>query len=485
MNSASSGRRDKQGEGASPPGSSASSRTSVTGNPREVAEFRLMRWFSITSLVAITVFSVGMALLLDRFLEQRMLRHDAELSRSFVQSVVQTQKVAEQFMAAYKGHQSPEFAEFFTHVAAIPDVLRANVYTPDRRVLWSSNDALIGRSFAANTELERALSGETVVERGIKVDHGGPPKQEHIYIEKEREHFVENYLPVYADGSRTGEPIGVVELYRVPKSLNQTLAEAKELIWSGAVVGGLFLYLSTLSLVHRASRIMQEQRAKLIEAQASAMVGEIAAAVAHSIRNPLASIRSSAELQREVGELSPESAGETMQHVDRIEHLLRSLLNYTNDPTDVEGHTDIAVLLDEIWVRHAVAFGSQGKELKIDVDPELPAVGLAPLLVGQALNSVLSNALEATERGGRVLVRAYTTRNQVCVEVQDNGVGMDAAQLGQVFRPFYTTKPRGLGMGLTLVRRILARQGGNIDIESEPGRGTRVRLHLPALPTRG
>jgi signal transduction histidine kinase len=450
--------------------------------PKDASEFRLMRWFSITSLVAMTLFSIGMALLLDHFIQQRMLRHDAELSRDFVQSVVQTQKVAAQFSSAYHGQQSPEFAEFFSHVAAIPDVLRANVYTPDQRVLWSSNEALIGRAFPDNDELERALKGDIVVERGIKDDHTSAPKQEHIYIEKERDHFVENYLPVYADGNRAGRPVGVVELYRVPKALNKTLAEAQALVWSGAAVGGLFLYLSTLTLVHRASRVMQEQRAKLIEAQASVMVGEIAAAVAHSIRNPLASIRSTAELQREVGELSAESAGETMQHVDRIEHLLRSLLSYTNDPTEGAGKTDIAVLLDEIWVRHAVAFGSQGKELAIDVEPDLATVALAPLLVGQALNSVLANALEATERGGVVRIKAYATRNQVCIDVQDNGSGMDPAQLGQVFKPFFTTKPRGLGMGLTLVRRILARQGGGIEIDSQPGQGTRVRLHLPVQP---
>ncbi len=459
-----------------------SSRADVVGNlpsTKDTSEFRLMRWFSLTSLVAMALFSVGMALLLDHFIQQRMLRHDAELSRDFVQSVVQSQRVAQQFVPSQPGRQSLEFAEFFSHVAAIPDVLRANVYTPDQRVLWSSNEALIGRAFPDNDELVRALAGEIVVERGIKDDHTGAPKQEHIYIEKEREHFVENYLPVYADASRTGRPVGVVELYRVPKALNKTLAEAHELVWSGAAVGGLFLYLSTLSLVHRASRVMQEQRAKLIDAQASVMVGEIAAAVAHSIRNPLASIRSSAELQREVGELSPESAGETMQHVDRIEHLLRSLLSYTNDPTDGQGKTDVAVLLDEIWVRHAVAFGSQGKQLEIDVEPDLATVALAPLLVGQALNSLLSNALEATERGGVVRIKAYAARNQVCVDVHDNGAGMDPVQLGQVFKPFFTTKPRGLGMGLTLVRRILARQGGGIEIDSQPGQGTRVRLHLP------
>jgi signal transduction histidine kinase len=170
-----------------------------------------------------------------------------------------------------------------------------------------------------------------------------------------------------------------------------------------------------------------------------------------------------------------------MQHVDRIEHLLRSLLSYTNDPGDGAGRTDLAVVVEEVRQRHAVAFAAEGKRLDIDLPAPLPPVAMAPLLVGQALNSVISNALEATAREGRVRLRATLDGKVICVEVADNGAGMDEQQLAQVFRPFFTTKPRGLGMGLTLVRRILARQGGTVQIESEPGQGTRVRLLLPIL----
>lgn len=445
-------------------------------------DFRLMHWFSVTSLVAITIFSIGMALLLTEFLESRMLRHDAELSRDFVQSVVMTQNIAQQFtQGAVHSHQ-PAFDEFFSHIAAIPDVLRANVYSPERMVLWSSNPALIGRIFDENRELDRALTGQIVIAREHEEDHVNG-KKEHIDINQNRSHFVENYLPVYgADAS--GKPIGVIELYRVPEKLNDALAEGRRLIWIGALIGGLFLYVSTLGLVGRANGIMQQQRSQLIEAQASMMVGEISAAVAHSVRNPLASIRSSAELQRELGELNPEVANEMMHHVDRIEYLLRSLLNYAGDPADSVGQTLLAVQLAQIRDSYLPIFLHQGKVLLVDtIRPDL-LVALPAVLVEQILNSLLANALEATQAGQQVRIHLSEYSEALQLTVQDNGIGMDAEQLAQVFKPFFTTKPQGLGMGLSLVRRILLRQGGSITIESRKNAGTRVIVMMPRPGTR-
>ena len=112
--------------------------------------------------LAAGLFAMGMAWLLSAFLASRLLQRDAELSRDFVQSIVDTQQVATVFESG-EVPRDPAFAEFFAHVAAMPDVLRANVYSPDRRVLWSSQKELIGKRFAANDELDRALSGHLVV----------------------------------------------------------------------------------------------------------------------------------------------------------------------------------------------------------------------------------------------------------------------------------------------------------------------------------
>src|SRR4051812_21284513 len=95
-------------------------------------EFRLLRWFAVTGAAAIGVFSVSIALLLGWFIESQLLERDAAISRDFVQSIVNTQRVAAVFHAG-AASRNPDFVEFFAHLAAMPDVLRANVYTPDRQ----------------------------------------------------------------------------------------------------------------------------------------------------------------------------------------------------------------------------------------------------------------------------------------------------------------------------------------------------------------
>jgi two-component system sensor histidine kinase HydH len=112
---------------------------------------------------------------------------------------------------------------------------------------------------------------------------------------------------------------------------------------------------------------------------------------------------------------------------------------------------------------------------------DLPAVRGDALLLGQVLSSLLANAIEALDREGEITVRGEWLRgqSQVMLSVQDSGPGMTDAQLRRAGKPFHTTKARGLGVGLALARRVIERFGGRLEIDSEPGRGTTVRLHMP------
>jgi signal transduction histidine kinase len=441
-------------------------------------DFSLLRWFSVTSLLSVIVFSVGVALVMTRFLEQHMLDRDAAVSREFVQSIVNTQRVAEYFERGEAGAASA-FAEFFSHIAAMPDVLRANVYAPDRRALWSSDAAIIGRVFERNDELEEALTGEVVVNRGSIADEL-KDKPEHMLLGAERVDYVENYLPVYdSAGQRL---IGVVELYKVPRALFRTIQEGTRMVWASAIVGGLFLYLSLLWLVVRANRVLREQRSRLVETEALALVGEMSAAVAHSIRNPLASIRSSAELQIEIGEARREVAQEVVRNVDRIDRLVRTILSYASDAPDggAAATTDLRKAVMEVVEHFEAQFQARGTHLTVGLADDLPAVRADAVLVMQVLNSILANALEATGVGDIVRIEARAAPRAATLEVIDSGMGVAPSDIDKVFKPFYTTKARGLGMGLALVRRTVSRLGGSVQMTSEPGRGTRVTVMLPA-----
>jgi signal transduction histidine kinase len=450
----------------------------------------LMRWFALTGAAAISLFAVGMALLLSHFIETRFLVRDAAISRDFVQSVFNIQGGA-RAMHAEGSLNDPRFTEFFAHLGALPDVLRANVYLPDRRVLWSSSAALIGKQFNANEELEEALTGQTVAhieEDGLPEDH----KDEHMLLGARPDEYVEDYLPVYDLAAH--QIVCVVELYRRPVALFADIRSGQQWVWGGALAGGLFLFASLMWFVRRADKALRDQQARLVEAEALAMVGELSAAVAHSIRNPLGSIRSSAELQREIlretTPASPSSAAggnaadidmndEIIRNVDRVEHLVRTLLTYAGEPGDRTATTDLAAVLKDVEFRFSPELRAQRKEIGFTVESGLGTVGIDAVLLAQVFNSLLANAAEATRDGDRIDLQARRDGDQVVIDLCDSGAGIEAERLADICKPFYTTKPRGLGLGLALVRRIVLRAGGTLDIASQPGAGTRVRLRLP------
>lgn len=116
------------------------------------------------------------------------------------------------------------------------------------------------------------------------------------------------------------------------------------------------------------------------------------------------------------------------------------------------------------------------------LDPELPAVRLDRETFRSAVLNLLINAVQAMEAGGELVVRTRPSGLGVLLELIDTGPGMDPETLGKVFGAFYTTKQGGSGLGLPTARKIVEAHGGTIDVESAPGRGTKVTIWLPAPP---
>lgn len=440
----------------------------------------LTRWFAVAGALAIGLFSLGMGWLLSGFLATRMLERDAAISRDFVQSIANIQQIAVFFAGAQggQGAPGPSVAEFFAHVAAMPDVIRANVYAPDRRVLWSSRPELIGKTFGANDELDRALTGQVVVNREDEDEHEAA-KAEHQGLAGADAQYVENYLPVYDE--RSHRLIAVIEVYRRPDALFAAIQSGQQLIRAGALIGGLFLFLALVWFVRRTELFLADQQHRLVEAETLAAVGEMSAAVAHSIRNPLVSIRTSAELQRETGQDEHGVHAEIMRNVDRIEHLVRTLLSYAREPADRQARANLGQVLRDAALRFAPDLAARGGALLVEVADELGTVAGDPVVLAQVFNSLLANAAEATTEGGQVRLVAHRQGPRARVEVHDTGEGIEARHLSSIFKPFFTTKPRGMGLGLPLARRIVQRLGGEIDVVSRAGSGTVVTLSFPLL----
>ncbi len=457
-----------------------------------------MRWFAGAGALSIGLFSLGMAWVLSNFLGTSMLQRDAAVSRDFVQSIANIQQVAG-FFRAPDVQAEPSVAEFFAHVAAMPDVLRANVYSPQRRVIWSSRAELIGKTFGANEELDQALAGHVVVNLEDEAHDATPGKAEHQGLKTSTLGYVENYLPVYDEKrDRSGgegvagrrELIAVIELYRQPTALLAEIERGKRLIRVGSALGGVFLFSMLMWFVRRTERALQVQQQRLVEAETMAAVGEISAAVAHSIRNPLGSIRSSAELQSEMHGDSAGMQAEIVRNVDRVEHLVRTLLSYAagpaQRPNELEpgAHSaDPAFVLRDAAERFGPELKAQGKHFECHSQPGVGAIAADPVVLAQVLNSLLANAAEATRAGDHIRLCAAPAERGVCIEVTDTGGGIAPDHMKRIFKPFFTTKARGLGLGLPLARRIVERLGGTLAISPGVEGGTVVRLILPrAMP---
>lgn len=396
--------------------------------------------------------------------------------RAFVHSFIRVERASGYFRGEQKLDGNTE--EFFNHVASMPDVARANVYAKDRRLLWSSNPEMIGKSFGHNPELELALAGRMQITSG-RIDDDKNEKPEHVALGQSRQQFIEMYIPV--EDPDSGDITGAVEIYRIPNALFETIALGHRMIWATAILGGAFLLATLFGIVRRADLVIRSQQERLVETETLSALGEVASAVAHGIRNPLASIRSSAELWHDIEDASVrESAYDIMSEVDRLEKWVRELLIYSQPLEDQIEAIRLPPIVQESvnnFIRE-----SEKRDVRINValHEKLPFITGDPALLVQVFNNLIANALDASHPGGEIIVRAKDAGDNKHVELEfaDTGVGIAPDYMTKVGSSFYTTKQKGLGVGLALVRRIVKRSGGRVIIDSRQGAGTTVKLIL-------
>jgi two-component system sensor histidine kinase PilS (NtrC family) len=217
-------------------------------------------------------------------------------------------------------------------------------------------------------------------------------------------------------------------------------------------------------------------------AERLATVGHLAAGIAHEIRNPLASISGSIELLRQSPQASEDDRtlmSIVHREIQRLNVLIGDLLDYANPRPKQAVDLDLGVLVDEVL---QVARGDQhfaAIELKRTVDAPL-RVHADPAKLRQVLWNLLRNAADAAIAGGKhVHIEARAQDTAVRVVVEDDGPGIPRELMTRMFEPFFTTKPHGTGLGLATCHAVVAEHDGAIDVETEPGKGTRMVVTLP------
>lgn len=293
---------------------------------------------------------------------------------------------------------------------------------------------------------------------------------------------VERYLPQPAflealDRVISGAELETIEIEsgpaHAPGNFSVKIFRPVKLAWVGATV------------------LMQDlTKQRKIDAEIQRMdrvasIGQLAAGIAHEIRNPLTGIAITLDILREQEKLTDaggEMLADIMREIDRLEALIKGLLDYARPQPASRRPMRVAKALE--WQRSFIE-QCRKKEVACEIDIDAnPKIEGDPEKLKQLFLNLAINALDATDAGGRVTIRSTFDRQgklgpRVRVEVIDTGRGMDQATAGRVFDPFFTTKNEGTGLGLSIAHSIVEQHGGQIRIETAPGKGTTFAVSLP------
>ena len=211
--------------------------------------------------------------------------------------------------------------------------------------------------------------------------------------------------------------------------------------------------------------------------------------IAHELRNPVAVIKSHLEAMEDgVWEPTPERIRLTVSEVDRLSQLIREVEKLTS----IEGaahslsveETDASSVVEKASLVFDPLYKNKGVELKRDIEPGV-MMQLDGAKMRQVVENLLSNALRYTDAGGSVTVALTGGEKEMTVSVADTGIGIAAKDLPYIFERFYRTDVSrartsgGIGIGLAIVKAIVEAHGGTIEVESEPGKGTRFTVKIP------
>lgn len=240
---------------------------------------------------------------------------------------------------------------------------------------------------------------------------------------------------------------------------------------------------------------LKKLEASIRQAERLAALGTLAAGMAHEIRNPLSSIKTFVQLLPQ--KLEKPGFLEKFQRtvpreLNRINDLVEDLLDLARVPKYVFQNTNLKTLMEQALDATDVQLQDRHIQCRCVIADKLPSVRADANQLARAFHNLIRNAVQAMPQGGELHIRASVHRgdprraesatagdDRVSVVFQDTGPGISAVELENIFNPFFTTKEKGTGLGLAITHKVITEHGGQIEVESAPGHGSRFIVYLP------
>jgi signal transduction histidine kinase len=241
---------------------------------------------------------------------------------------------------------------------------------------------------------------------------------------------------------------------------------------------------ATAEQLAEANRNLQEAEAAVRRSERLAALGQLSAGLAHELRNPLGTIRASAEILLknvpEGNDTARELAGFISSEVDRTNSLVTRFLEFARPLELQPQRAELADVIDRSIAQVERHQPRYDVTIYRNYSPDVRPFPLDAELLERVFYNLLLNAAQATPPGGEVTVKTRAIPDGVEISVIDRGLGIEPAQIENIFNPFFTTKKEGVGLGLPIVSKIVDLHGGKIAVESQPGKGSVFRVFLPA-----
>ncbi|HKU76805.1 MAG TPA: ATP-binding protein [Pyrinomonadaceae bacterium] len=240
-----------------------------------------------------------------------------------------------------------------------------------------------------------------------------------------------------------------------------------------------------LGIVNRKQRRLMAANEQLAHSEKIATLGRVAAQVAHEVRNPLAGLllyseHLKAKLDGKVSAGDVQLVDKIIETINHLTATTEQILNYARPVTLALKTVDLNDVARDVIPLLSTEISKHNIETVLDLDSSPVSGMLDEASIRAATLNLVLNAVQAMSTGGRLQISTGRNGKKMWMVIKDTGAGMSPERIKQIFEPFNTTKSRGLGLGMPYAQKIIQQHGGRIEVESRQGKGTQVKIELPA-----